>query len=90
MIKALKLAKIVKRNSMRKKTLTGHAEFISQNGVAKCGGAAVKQAKRLLAASTKNTSPRTTPKTQMMLTARRRKKSIATCGASAAEKSGTR
>ena len=62
MIKALKLAKTVKRNSMRKKTLTGHAEFISQNGVAKCGGAAVREVRINQAVSLANTRLKMTKK----------------------------
>lgn len=47
---------------MRKKTLTGHAEFISQNGVAKCGGAVVKEVRINQAVSLANTRLKMTKK----------------------------
>ena len=62
MIKALKLAKTVKKNSMRKRISTGHAEFISQNGVVKCGGAAVKEVRINQAVSSANTRLKMTKK----------------------------
>ncbi len=74
----LKRARIATRSTKRKKTLTGVANFIRVIGVVKCGGAAVRQAKRLSVANIRNTSPRTMPRIAQTMTAKRRKKLIAT------------
>lgn len=47
---------------MKKKTSTGRAERINQNGAAKCGGAVARPQKRLLAASSENTKQKMTRK----------------------------
>jgi hypothetical protein len=62
LIKASKLARTARKNLMRKKTSIGHVEFTSQNGVVRCGGAVVKEARINLVVSSANMRLRTIKK----------------------------
>lgn len=47
-------------NTMKKKTITGHAASINLNGAVKCGGVAVNGVKNNLAANSVNMSQKKT------------------------------
>ena len=44
-MKGKKVARIARKNLMKKRIIIGHAECISQSGEARCGGAVAKEAK---------------------------------------------
>lgn len=54
-----KRAKHAVKSTTRKKTSTGHAGHIGQNGAVRCGGAVEREAWINLAVSTVNTKQRT-------------------------------
>jgi hypothetical protein len=53
-----KSARIVKRNSWRKKISIGPAEFTNRNGVVKCGGAVENEGENNLDVSLTSTKPK--------------------------------
>jgi hypothetical protein len=50
---------------LKRKTSTGHAALIKVNGEAKCGGAAVKMSKKLLAVNLESMKARKTRMTRL-------------------------
>ena len=58
-MKVQKFAKLAVKTSMRRRTSTGLAARINQSLAVKCGGAAVRQQKKLEVASSLNMKSRT-------------------------------
>lgn len=64
---------------MKKRILIGHVEFINLNGVAKCGGAVVKEKKTNLVANLVNMNTKMMKTTWRMAPNKPRNKSLSRC-----------